>query len=188
MRKILDTTHSDSEAASVTATINPVDKAKLETAIKTAETYYDSIKDNPLFASVAETLKKAIDAAKAAVENGNVTASEVEAQIAAVDTAVDTAKKEAEEVLWSILSGTTEIEVECQSAPSQNIIPKISALTTARSCGDFSFMAQCIRVAPTSRNGRNRISKATWRIIRNESENPRLCGHPDGSGLFQQPR
>ena len=57
------------------------------------------------------------------------------------------------EVLWSILSGTTEIEVECQSAPSQNIIPKISALTTARSCGDFSFMAQCIRVAPTSRNG-----------------------------------
>lgn len=122
---------------------------------------------NPLFASVAETLKKAIDAAKAAVENGNVTASEVEAQIAAVDTAVDTAKKEAEEVLWSILSGTTEIEVECQSAPSQNIIPKISALTTARSCGDFSFMAQCIRVAPTSRNGRNRISNATWRIIRN---------------------
>ena len=90
----------------MTATINPVDKAKLETAIKTAETYYDSIKDNPLFASVAETLKKAIDAAKAAVENGNVTASEVEAQIAAVDTAVDTAKKEAEEVLWSILSGT----------------------------------------------------------------------------------
>ena len=124
----------------MTATINPVDKAKLETAIKTAETYYDSIKDNPLFASVAETLKKTIDAAKAAVENGNVTASEVEAQIAAVDTAVDTAKKEAEEVLWSILSGTTEIELECQSAPSQNIIPKISALTTARSCGDFFLL------------------------------------------------
>ena len=96
----------------MTATINPVDKAKLETAIKTAETYYDSIKDNPLFASVAETLKKAIDGAKAAVENKNATASEVEGQIAAVDTAVDTAKKEAEEVLWSILSGTTEIEVE----------------------------------------------------------------------------
>jgi hypothetical protein len=48
------------------------------------------------------------DAAKAVVDNKNVTASEVEAQIAAVDTAVDTAKKEAEEVLWSILSGTTE--------------------------------------------------------------------------------
>ena len=91
-----DANHNSIEAASVTATINPVDKAKLETAIKTAETYYDSIKDNPLFASVAETLKKAIDAAKAAVDNKNVTASEVEAQIAAVDTAVDTAKKEAE--------------------------------------------------------------------------------------------
>ena len=85
--------------ASVLVTINPVDKAKLETAITTAETYYNSIKDNTIFASIAETLKKAIDAAKAVADNKNVTASKVEAQIAAVDAAVDTAKKEAEAVL-----------------------------------------------------------------------------------------
>ena len=93
-----DANHNSTEAVPVTATISPVDKAKLETAITTAETYYNSIKDNAVFASVAETLKKAIDTAKASVDNKNVTASEVEGQITAINAAVDTAKKEAETV------------------------------------------------------------------------------------------
>jgi len=69
-----DDNHTESTtSAPVTVTISPVNKAALSEAISAAEAYYDEIKGNADYAAIAETLKEAIDAAKALAGNDNAT-------------------------------------------------------------------------------------------------------------------
>ena len=87
-----DANHNSTESNSVEAKINPVDKTDLNTAIEEAEAYYESIKDDDVYAQVAEALKKAIDEAKK-YTNDNVAEKEVKE---AIDT-IKVAKVDAEE-------------------------------------------------------------------------------------------
>ena len=84
--------HNSTEPNSVEAKINPVDKTDLNTAIEEAEAYYESIKEDDVYAQVAEALKKAIDEAKK-YTNDNVAEKEVKE---AIDT-IKAAKVDAEE-------------------------------------------------------------------------------------------
>ncbi|MBQ2047399.1 MAG: copper resistance protein CopC, partial [Schwartzia sp.] len=52
-----DANHNSTEPNSVEAKINPVDKTDLNTAIEEAEAYYESIKEDDVYAQVAEALK-----------------------------------------------------------------------------------------------------------------------------------
>ena len=75
-------------------------KDELNDDITEAEAYYNSIKDsNP---EAAEALKTAIDAAKAAKDNGEATQADVEAAIAALSTAINTAKVEVSRITLTI--------------------------------------------------------------------------------------
>ena len=87
-----DANHNSTEPNSVEAKINPVDKTDLNTAIEEAEAYYESIKEDDVYAQVAEALKKAIDEAKK-YTNDNVAEKEVKE---AIDT-IKAAKVDAEE-------------------------------------------------------------------------------------------
>jgi glucan-binding YG repeat protein len=87
-----DANHNGTEPNSVEAKINPVDKTDLNTAIEEAEAYYESIKEDDVYAQVAEALKKAIDEAKK-YTNDNVAEKEVKE---AIDT-IKAAKVDAEE-------------------------------------------------------------------------------------------
>jgi len=87
-----DANHNSTEPNSVEAKINPVDKADLNTAIEEAEAYYESIKEDDVYAQVAEALRKAIDEAKK-YTNNNVAEKEVKE---AIDT-IKAAKVDAEE-------------------------------------------------------------------------------------------
>jgi len=87
-----DANHNGTEPNSIEAKINPVDKTDLNTAIEEAEAYYESIKEDDVYAQVAEALKKAIDEAKK-YTNDNVAEKEVKE---AIDT-IKAAKVDAEE-------------------------------------------------------------------------------------------
>ena len=93
-----DANHNSIEPNSVEAKINPVDKTDLNTAIEEAEAYYESIKEDDVYAQVAEALKKAIDEAKK-YTNDNVAEKEVKEAIDTIKAAkVDAGegKKEAD--------------------------------------------------------------------------------------------
>jgi len=92
-----DDNHTESTAsAPVTVTISPVNKDALNEAISAAEAYYDEIKGNADYAAIAETLKEAIDAAKALAGNDNATEGQVSAAISGVTEAEKTAKADTE--------------------------------------------------------------------------------------------
>ena len=92
-----DGNHTDSEAsAPVTVAISPVNKAALNEAISAAEAYYDEIRGNADYAAIAETLKEAIDAAKALAGNANATEDQVSAATSRVAEAKKTAKADKE--------------------------------------------------------------------------------------------
>ena len=82
----LTTAKTTAEDAVLTET-----KTTLNNDITEAETYYNSIKDD--HAAAANTLKDAIDAAKAVKDNADATQAEVEAAIAALASAKATAEQ-----------------------------------------------------------------------------------------------
>ena len=67
-----DANHNDTTPACVEVKINPVDKMALNNAITAAETYYNSIKNETIYADIVSALKTAIDDAKAIADNDNV--------------------------------------------------------------------------------------------------------------------
>ena len=87
-----DANHNDTTPACVEVKINPVDKTDLNNAITEAETYYNSIKDETIYADVASALKTAIDAAKAIADNDNVVESVVTEAITVINVAKTTAE------------------------------------------------------------------------------------------------
>ena len=96
-----DANHNSTEPNSVEAKINPVDKTDLNTAIEEAEAYYESIKEDDVYAQVAEALKNAIDEAKK-YTNDNVAEKEVKEAIETIKAAKDDAeegKKEADDTV-----------------------------------------------------------------------------------------
>ena len=87
-----DANHNDTTPACVEVKINPVDKTDLNNAITAAETYYNSIKDETIYADIASALKTAIDEAKAIADNDNV----VESVVTEAITEINQAKSDAE--------------------------------------------------------------------------------------------
>ena len=89
-----------SAKATAEQTVLTETKTALNNDITEAEAYYNSIKDsNP---EAAATLLDAINAAKAAKDNGEATQADVEAAIAALSTASNTAKVEVSRITLTI--------------------------------------------------------------------------------------
>ena len=76
-RVVPDENHNGTDPGKVEVKISPADRAALNAAIAAAEEYYNGIAGNADYAEIAETLKTAIDAAKAVAENENITESEI---------------------------------------------------------------------------------------------------------------
>ncbi|MCR5418588.1 MAG: Ig-like domain-containing protein [Lachnospiraceae bacterium] len=93
-----DGSHNDTEPARFAVRI-VADKTELNDAITEAETFYDSIKDDPAYEEIAAALKNAIDLAEAVAADPAATAEEVASAkeaVAAAKATAEKAKKEAD--------------------------------------------------------------------------------------------
>ena len=111
-----DENHNDTEAACVTVTISPVNKDALNNKISEAETYYNSIKENNDYSSIADTLKAAIDTAKAVATNDNQTVTQVSDAATTLSDALNKA-----------IADVKELD---DTAAANAVIDKINALPT----------------------------------------------------------
>ncbi|MBQ6400663.1 MAG: hypothetical protein IJI20_00105, partial [Firmicutes bacterium] len=91
-KAIGDSNHSDTEPATVTATISAVDKTALGTAITAATTYYNSIEDVAKYTLVRSTLSSEIETAQGVKNNDNVTEQQVSDAVTALNNAVTQAE------------------------------------------------------------------------------------------------
>ena len=73
-------------------TVSTIDKTSLNTAISDAETLYNNIKDNDDYTDIANTLKTAIDNAKAVADSDEVDQDAVDTATANITTAKTTAE------------------------------------------------------------------------------------------------
>ena len=95
-------------------------KTALNDDITEAEAYYNSIKDsNP---EAAATLLAAINAAKAAKDNGEATQADVEAAIAALSTAINTAKVEVSRVTLTIPAKSYMARIDADKRQIENAV------------------------------------------------------------------
>ena len=84
-----DSNHLDTDPQQLTAEIIQVDKTYLNDAINTATTYWNSIKDNTKYATIASTLKNAIDEAQSVADSDGLTGSQVNNAISAINDSND---------------------------------------------------------------------------------------------------
>ena len=95
-------------------------KTALNDDITEAEAYYNSIKDsNP---EAAATLLAAINAAKAAKDNGEATQADVEAAIAALSTASSTAKVEVSRITLTIPAKSYMARIDADKRQIENAV------------------------------------------------------------------
>ena len=109
-------------AAKTTAeqTVLTETKNELNDAIDEAEGYYNSIKDsNP---EAAATLLEAINTAKAAKDNGDATQEQVEAAIAALSTAINTAKVEVSRITLTIPAKSYMARIDADKRQIENAV------------------------------------------------------------------
>ena len=111
----LNTAKTTAEGAVLTETKND-----LNDDITAAETYYNSIKDD--HTAAANTLKDAIDAAKAVKDNTNATQEQVEAAIAALSTAINTAKVEVSRITLTIPAKSYMARIDADKRQIENAV------------------------------------------------------------------
>ena len=102
-------------------------KTALNDAIGEAEAYYNSIKDD--HADAANDLKDAIDAAKAVKDNTNATQAEVEAAIAALSTAINTAKVEVSRITLTIPAKSYVTRIDADKRQIETAVEGVSLYT-----------------------------------------------------------
>ena len=99
-------------------------KDELNDDITEAEAYYNSIKDsNP---AAAATLLDAINAAKTVKDNADATQAEVEAAIAALSTAINTAKVEVSRVTLTIPAKSYMARIDADKRQIENAVAGVS--------------------------------------------------------------
>ena len=102
-------------------------KTTLNNDITEAEAYYNSIKDsNP---TAAATLLDAINAAKAVKDNGDATQAEVEAAIAALSTAINTAKVEVSRITLTIPAKSYMARIDGDKRQIETAVAGVSLYT-----------------------------------------------------------
>lgn len=95
-------------------------KDELNDDITEAEAYYNSIKDsNP---EAAATLLDAINAAKTVKDNGDATQEQVEAAIAALSTAINTAKVEVSRITLTIPAKSYMARIDADKRQIENAV------------------------------------------------------------------
>ena len=111
----LNTAKTTAEDAVLTETKN-----ELNDDITDAEAYYNSIKDsNP---TAAATLLDAINAAKAVKDNGDATQEQVEAAIAALSTAINTAKVDVSRITLTIPAKSYMARIDADKRQIENAV------------------------------------------------------------------
>jgi len=95
-------------------------KTALNDDITEAEAYYNSIKDD--HTAAANTLKDAIDAAKGVKDNADATQAEVEAAIAALSTAINTAKVEVSRITLTIPAKSYMARIDADKRQIENAV------------------------------------------------------------------
>ena len=118
-----DDDHTDSIPVCLTVNIT-ADKTQLNAAIKEAETFYNTISENSIYADIASTLNEAITKAKETAQNSTAT---VEAVTSAKD-AVTTAKTTAENAKKDVDDKKAADTVSENTASANKVTDKINAL------------------------------------------------------------
>ena len=95
-------------------------KTALNDDITEAEAYYNSIKDD--HTAAANDLKDAIDAAKGVKDNADATQAEVEAAIAALSTAINTAKVEVSRITLTIPAKSYMARIDADKRQIENAV------------------------------------------------------------------
>ena len=99
-------------------------KDELNDDITEAEAYYNSIKDsNP---EAAATLLDAINAAKTVKDNGDATQEQVEAAIAALSTAINTAKVEVSRITLTIPAKSYMARIDADKRQIENAVAGVN--------------------------------------------------------------
>jgi len=99
-------------------------KTALNDDITDAEAYYNSIKDsNP---AAAATLLDAINAAKTVKDNGDATQEQVEAAIAALSTAINTAKVEVSRITLTIPAKSYMARIDADKRQIENAVAGVN--------------------------------------------------------------
>jgi hypothetical protein len=102
-------------------------KNELNDDITAAETYYNSIKDsNP---TAAATLLEAINAVKAVKDNTNATQEQVDAAIAALSTAINTAKVEVSRITLTIPAKSYVTRIDADKRQIETAVEGVSLYT-----------------------------------------------------------
>ena len=113
-----------SAKATAEQTVLTETKDELNDDITEAEAYYNSIKDsNP---EAAATLLDAINAAKAVKDNGDATQEQVEAAIAALSTAINTAKVEVSRITLTIPAKSYMARINADKRQIENAVAGVS--------------------------------------------------------------
>ena len=99
-------------------------KNELNDDITEAEAYYNSIKDD--HTAAANTLKDAIDAAKGVKDNADATQAEVEAAIAALSTAINTAKVEVSRITLTIPAKSYMARIDADKRQIENAVAGVN--------------------------------------------------------------
>ena len=111
-----DSNHLDSEVKYVTVTIAPNNKDALVSSINEAEALYNSIAEN--YPEVAATLKTALDAAKVVNGNDNVTVTQIQNAVDALNYAIAKAKDDSRDTLVDNDSGVSVKTSDGTTVPS----------------------------------------------------------------------
>ena len=129
---VADANHNDVEAQSFKVTI-ATNKTALNAAISSAETYYNSIKDE--FADVAATLLAAINAAKEVKDNADATQTKIETATTTLNAAVSAAEQAIAE------------QIGANQAAADAVIAKINAIGTVEYTETSKALIDAARVA-----------------------------------------
>lgn len=131
-----DDNHNDTIPDKVMVTITGPDKTELNAAIAEAEEFYNSIKDNKDYESIASTLSDAISAAKETAESNTVSAETVASakeSVASAKTAAEeaAAKAEAEKKAAEEAAKAAEEKKAADEAAAKEAEDKINVLPSA---------------------------------------------------------
>ena len=142
-----DANHNNTLPVCVEVKIDPVDKTDLKTAIESAETYYDSIKEDTIYAAVASALQTAIVEAKEIAGNDNVTAAKVSAAIEKIDQATADAKAKKKDIDDTIAANAVSSLINALPGEDEVRVTDAEEIAAARKAYDALTKDQKAKVS-----------------------------------------
>ncbi|MBR4759082.1 MAG: fibronectin type III domain-containing protein [Lachnospiraceae bacterium] len=128
-----DTTNYNTAEESLTVKVFLCDHKDIDEKISVAREYYDRIKNDSAYATIATDLKKAIEDAKKTTDDYDVSADELSTALAALSTAINTAQSGVKDADDAKAANSVSDKIEALKTPDQITLADRSSIEAARS-------------------------------------------------------